>query len=260
MVPDVPGDESCMTYISFHLLFNAPVILLLIFLPGGTELPHRDWTTMLVVCGIVMVFTTPWDNYAARCGIWSFPKGRYWKKILYLPVEEYAFFILQSVLVMLLCRRLSPVLGGLGGLGEAPGEALAWSDPRFVWPAIAFLLVWIVVGLLLRKRIHASHPAHYAWHLFFWFTPVAVFQWLLAGPILAPQLPLILTVTALAGAYYSLADLVAIRQGIWDFDSAQISGILLARAMPWEEVAFFFLTSLIVAQSYLMILPALAHS
>jgi hypothetical protein len=31
--------------------------------------------------------------------------------------------------------------------------------------------------------------------------------------------------------------------------------VKLGGVLPWEEIAFFFLTSLLVAQSYLLLLP-----
>ena len=35
----------------------------------------------------------------------------------------------------------------------------------------------------------------------------------------------------------------------------KVTGLRLAKVLPWEEAAFFFLTSLLVAQSYLLLLP-----
>ena len=64
-------------------------------------------------------------------------------------------------------------------------------------------------------------------------------------------------VTAAFGIYYTLADLVAVRAGTWFFDEKQITGVKLGGVLPWEEIAFFFLTSLLVAQSYLLLLPAI---
>jgi lycopene cyclase domain-containing protein len=67
---------------------------------------------------------------------------------------------------------------------------------------------------------------------------------------------LLALVTAAFGIYYTLADLAAVRAGTWFFDEKQITGVKLARVLPWEEIVFFFLTSLLVAQSYLLLLPS----
>ena len=68
----------------------------------------------------VMIFTTPWDNLAAKWGIWGFPREKYSLRIGYLPVEEYAFFLLQSVNVMLAVRALFHFFPGLA---DGPGNA-----------------------------------------------------------------------------------------------------------------------------------------
>jgi lycopene cyclase domain-containing protein len=67
---------------------------------------------------------------------------------------------------------------------------------------------------------------------------------------------LLAMVTVAFGVYYTLADLAAVRAGTWFFDEKQIIGVKLARILPWEEIAFFFLTSLLVIQSYLLLLPS----
>jgi len=58
------------------------------------------------------------------------------------------------------------------------------------------------------------------------------------------------------GTYLCLADWYAIGKGIWFFDSKQITGLKIAGIMPWEEVAFFYITSLLVSQTFLILLPA----
>ena len=47
---------------------------------------------------------------------------------------------------------------------------------------------------------------------------------------------------------------MAVRSGIWFFDEKQILGIKIA-GLPLEEVLFFLLTSLLVTQSLLLLLP-----
>jgi lycopene cyclase domain-containing protein len=53
-----------------------------------------------------------------------------------------------------------------------------------------------------------------------------------------------------------VADWIAIGKGIWFFDEEQITGWKIRGVMPWEEAAFFYVTSLLVAQTFLILLPA----
>jgi lycopene cyclase domain-containing protein len=90
----------------------------------------------------------------------------------------------------------------------------------------------------------------------YWFLPVIVVQWLFGFDILAPRLPVILIATLVIGTLLSVADVWAVRKGIWYFDEAQITRVYVAGILPWEEVAFFYTTSLLVSQSILVLAPS----
>lgn len=242
--------HSGMNYISFHLIFNLPLIALLLFLvwsmPWGNVLPAIGFIFV-----IVMVFTSPWDNHAVKKGIWGFPKGRYLFRIVYLPIEEYAFFILQSFEVILathLALRFFPV--------KAFEENPLWiQSPKVLITLLSLLIVWLAIGIFKKMNNKMPSSYNYAWHLLYWLIPVILMQWIIAWPIFQVFWPHILCATFCIGTYLSLADYVAVRQGIWFFDPKQISKICIAKILPWEEVVFFYITSILVAQSYVMLLP-----
>ncbi len=238
-----------MTYLRFHLIFNLPPLALLAAL-NGPEAWTRDETRALgLVLLAVMIFTTPWDNLAAKWGIWGFPREKYSLRIGYLPVEEYAFFLLQSLNVMLAVRALFRLF---------PDWLTGQETSLSLWTLIclgASVVPWIFVAMQLRRlRRKAGPRVNYAIHLA-WFLPVIYIQWILAPPLFLGHARLLALVTAAFGGYYTLADLVAVRAGTWFFDEKQITGVKLGGVLPWEEIAFFFLTSLLVAQSYLLLLP-----
>ena len=113
----------------------------------------------------------------------------------------------------------------------------------------------IIVVQLRRLRRKAGAKVNYALHLA-WFLPVIYTQWVIAPMLVLAHAGLLALVTGAFGVYYTLADLVAVRAGTWFFDEKQITGVKLGGVLPWEEIAFFFLTSLLVAQSYLLLLPS----
>ncbi|MEM9445052.1 MAG: lycopene cyclase domain-containing protein [Verrucomicrobiota bacterium] len=237
-----------MTYFRFHLIFNLPILLCLIlglyfFGSWGLE----QWCVLGVVLGIVMIFTTPWDNYAAYCGIWGFADNRYWKMVKYLPVEEYLFFVIQSVQAMLLTQIFIDT-------NAKESLEVSWGLDR--WILMGMLsLVFLVIGLFGKKRIDSKSRWHYAWHLFYWFLPVIFMQWIIGWEVLLPRWEWVVFPALLLGTYLSLADYLAINEGIWHFDYKQVTGVMIGKKMPWEEAAFFYLTSFLVAQSYLILLP-----
>jgi len=103
-----------MTYARFLGLFVVLPILFLAVRYRRTFTP-RGLAPMGLLLIVVYVATTPWDNLAVRWGLWGFDPERIWGiKLGYLPLEEYLFFGLQTLLVGLWARaRLLRVLGAL---------------------------------------------------------------------------------------------------------------------------------------------------
>lgn len=211
---------------------------------------------MAAVFAVVFIFTAPWDNYAAKWGIWGFPEKQYSVRIGYLPLEEYLFFFLQSfqaILITWLLLQWQPELDSWSrGTGEQ-GAVGPWTLGTLIACGVLSLL-WVVVGVLGRK-IHAESRWHYAWHLLFWFLPIIGFQWIIAWEVILPRWHTVVIPCILLGSWLSFADWIAVRQGIWFFDEKQITGWKWKGVLPWEEIAFFFLTSFLVAQSFLILLP-----
>jgi len=114
-----------MTYARFLLIFLAvPIALLLVLV--RRRLRGRHLGACALVCALAFVYTSPWDNHAAKMGLWTFdpafaPPSHF---VLYLPWEEYAFYFAQGILMCLLLVALAPRLrprseekgGGGGGL------------------------------------------------------------------------------------------------------------------------------------------------
>lgn len=95
---------------------------------------------------------------------------------------------------------------------------------------------------------------HYLSHLLLWGLPVVALQWVIGYRIFIMNWRALLFPTLLGGTYYSVVDSFAVRSGIWFFDAQQILGIHIS-PLPLEEVLFFYLTSLLVAQSLVLFLP-----
>ena len=77
---------TIMTYLEFHLIFNLPLSLLLLFLVRN-RITAGHWKWIGLVCLIVLAFTFPWDSWAVGRGIWGFGEGRVLFRIWNLPFE-----------------------------------------------------------------------------------------------------------------------------------------------------------------------------
>lgn len=94
----------------------------------------------------------------------------------------------------------------------------------------------------------------YLIHLLGWAGPVILIQWLIARKIFRRN-ELAITIPTLAGGtWFTIADYFAIQSKLWYFDPNKILGIMLGD-IPLEEILFFYIVSLIVAQTYIMLLP-----
>lgn len=96
-----------MTYPLFLLIYLVVPILIL-----GVWL-RREWlqTWWLRAAAftilIALVYTTPWDNYLVATQVWYYDPARVWNIILgWVPLEEYLFFVLQTILAGLIVAGL----------------------------------------------------------------------------------------------------------------------------------------------------------
>lgn len=109
-----------------------------------------------------------------------------------------------------------------------------------------------------------SH-AYYAFHLVAWIGGVAVLQWLGFRRLLWRNRRAIVYPTLILGTYLVLTDIVAVHYGVWYFDPQFILAgavssswavfLLKPFGVPVEEWLFFYLTALLVAQSFILFLP-----
>jgi lycopene cyclase domain-containing protein len=233
-----------MTYLQFHIVFNAPLLAVLIWFALPTWC-GVDWFAMLVTAFIVMVFTSPWDNWAINHGVWDFPRDRILGRILYCPLEEYAFFLIQTAQGCLLAHIIN------WKLIFVP----VTKRPEPDWILVgAIAVAWAIVALSRRfNLISLPRSMTYLWHLLFWMLPVVAIQWALGGVWIGNDLVVIPT-TLILGSVLCLFDAAAISRGIWYFDETQTMGWSIGGVLPFEEALFFYLTSLLVAQSYLLFL------
>ncbi len=89
-----------MTYSKFLFIFVVPVVVVsaILALPRMTR---REWFAVLLLPTLAVIWTTPWDNYLVATRVWRYDPSKVWNVILgYVPLEEYLFFVLQSLAVV----------------------------------------------------------------------------------------------------------------------------------------------------------------
>jgi lycopene beta-cyclase len=100
-----------VTYLQFLGVFLVvPIIALLLAM--RRELRSLPWLAIGGIALVALVYTTPWDNLLILYGVWTYPPQRVLNIVLgVVPIEEYSFFILQTVLASLFALLLLKRLG-----------------------------------------------------------------------------------------------------------------------------------------------------
>jgi lycopene beta-cyclase len=87
-----------MSYSIFLLIFVCIPLAALIYMMRHAI--RRIHLLMLVIMAVIaVVYTTPWDNYLVASRVWYYnPALVLGLPLGHVPIEEYAFFVLQSFL------------------------------------------------------------------------------------------------------------------------------------------------------------------
>lgn len=94
--------------------------------------------------------------------------------------------------------------------------------------------------------------------LFGWAAPVIALHWIVGAAELRARFGLLAIAVLLPTVYLALADAVAIGSGVWSI-SEELTVGWRAGSLVFEEVIFFFLTNVLVAQSIVLFLSPSAR-
>lgn len=237
-----------MTYFGFLLRFL--VIPILVFLAitfwdnqrnkqtPGFHNGRAVWAGIAIHVLLAVVYTTPWDNYLVATGVWYYNPSLVTGIVLgYVPIEEYTFFILETVLAGLwwwfLARRFSPPHEGF-----KPNKSLVYRSTCLL------IALWLIFTYLF---FYGRTEWTYLSIILFWALPPIIIQTLFGADILWHYRKLVSWAIFVPGLYLSLMDIVALRNTTWSISPAQTTGILFFGILPLEEVVFFFVTNVLIS-------------
>ncbi len=237
-----------MTYFGFLIRFL--IIPILIFLAVTYWDSHKNrqisgfrngsavWIAIAVHVVLAVLYTTPWDNYLVATGVWFYNPDLVTGIVLaYVPIEEYTFFIVETILAGLwwwfLARRLSSPASEF-----KPNKAFVYLSTCllvFLWFLFAYLFFfgeakWTYLSITL-----------------FWALPPLIVQLLFGADILWHYRKLVVWAILVPGTYLSLMDIVALHETTWSISASQTTGILFFGILPLEEVVFFFITNVMIS-------------
>lgn len=236
-----------MKYFGFLARFVVIPLLILQFLlwrdrKRGKDLPEpmQSWpenTVLLAHVALAVVYTTPWDNYLVATKVWWYdPELVTGFTIGWVPIEEYTFFVLQSLLtgswLLYLARRL-PV-------DDRPYENN--SIPRVLFTGGLGVLWAASTARLLR----GSPKTRYLDLILTWALPPVMLQTAVGGDILWRNRALIAASVLPVTAYLGAADSMAINSGTWTINPEKSTEQEVINHLPFEELLFFFMTNVLL--------------
>ncbi len=251
-----------MTYFQFLLIFLVLPILVLFTLWLNDR--RQDKTLPVSMLGVpflfvvsvhvvlALLYTTPWDNYLVASGVWFYkPSLVAGVKIGWVPLEEYLFFVLQTILAgfwlaFLSKRIISPGREKTGKMGDlASGSRQSFH----FYLIIPLAILWLMGFFLLFLRWQAGT---YLNLILVWAFPPIALQLYFGADILWRNRSLILAAVLSMTLILGAADSLAIQTGTWTISLTHSTGILLAGVLPFEEFIFFLATNTLLVFGILL--------
>jgi len=245
--------DNC-SYGFFHFVWTLPMILSLTLFTWKRSKFDPDyygfiryvktwsaWVCMLSI--LAFVYTTPWDNYLVKHNVWGYGNDKVIGKIFYVPLEEYSFFILETVLLGLFWLNFSPSFSTLKLSSTLKGGKFSIQFGRLCLTlllSIFFYSSWCLFFTNPGKSL-------YLFLILAWGSPVLAFQCAYGYRALIGNKSAWVLPTFVNTWFLAFIDEWAIKNGIWSINQRNSLGyapLLGFPSLPLEEFIFFLVTSL----------------
>jgi lycopene beta-cyclase len=196
------------------------------------------WQGILIHIVLAVTYTTPWDNYLVATGVWYYDPDLVTGIVFgYVPLEEYTFFVLETILVGLWWWSLARTKILI------PNAPFRPNKPLRTWTLGLLAVLWAASLFLL---LSGWQPGTYLAITLTWALPAIAPQLAFGADILWHYRRLLGTVILTGAGYLSAMDALAIGAGTWTIDPSQSTGIFIGN-LPIEEAVFFGITVVLIS-------------
>jgi len=216
-----------LTYLQFHLVFSFPLLAVLWYLAPRYDAVRRRRATagIAILVAIAYAYTTPWISYMIRRGAWWYGDGAVLVRALSIPLGEYLYFAIQTLIVAFTLHLI--------GFDPTFRDGDFDYAPRIAGVAVGLTMVSVGIWLVLYDASFL-----YFGGLMTWVGPVLALQWSVGGGYLVRTPRVWLSATLLPAAYFWIVDRIAIGMGTWSISTEYTTGLAVF-GLPIEEMLFF---------------------
>ncbi|KNC54618.1 phytoene desaturase [Thecamonas trahens ATCC 50062] len=232
---------SMVSYAGLHAVVTIPLVC------GVWAVAVRRAPTRLLAAGgmwsaalalVAFVYTTPWDNYLVYRQVWGYGGAAAVVGVVgWVPVEEYAFFVLETLLV-------GGVWVVMASQSDDRGEQ-RWSGEAVTRRRRLGLGV-LAGAWLAGARAASGRGTEYLGLIAVWALPVLALQWAAGAGVLLHEWRVWLPTVATSASALCVIDMWSISHGLWRIAPEASIGEL-AQDLPVEEALFFVVTSTMCA-------------
>ncbi|KAI8581712.1 hypothetical protein K450DRAFT_185497 [Umbelopsis ramanniana AG] len=228
-----------LTYMEVHLYFTLPLlaILMLVHKPFTSTLTNFK---LLFLCMVAMTTASIWDNYIVYHNAWWYCPTCVIAVIGYVPLEEYMFFIIMTVITVhftsLVMRWQLPVL------------SINPSTSKLTCDLSRYVPFFGLMGLGIVSWFWAipNTPFFYGCCILFYTLPVLAVLWYGSGLYIARRFKAVMVSVMVPTALLCIVDIVALRAGVWHINEKTSTEIFVVPDLPLEEFGFFLLVNTVI--------------
>jgi lycopene cyclase domain-containing protein len=229
-----------LTYLDVHALFVVPALVALAIAVRWRrhEVDARvAGVGLVVLTGLAVAYTTPWDSLLIARGVWWYGDGRVAGRLFGVPAGEFLFFALQPILTLL----WTVLVAG------SVVEGVRHSRRDRVLGAAAGIAISLVGLALLRDA-----STLYLGAILAWGGPVLALQWAVGWRYLLRVRARLALAVGVPTGYLWVVDRYAIDRGVWVISDTYTTGYAVA-GLPVEEMLFFLVTNCFLVQGLLLL-------
>ena len=217
-----------------------PIVFLAGFFVAKKSIEKIDYIKAIgILIVLAVAYTTPWDNYLVAHKVWWYGSDRVIGTIGYVPIEEYLFFVLQTLFTGLWSYFVNSLI-------PISYDKTSYTGKGMVTFSFVLLLVTGIICLNYESALYLGL-------ILSWAMPIILLQWIIGGQHILANRTNYIVILGIPTIYLWLADSFAIGNGIWVISSTKTIGLNFSH-LPLEEALFFLVTNMMVGQGLLLFL------